>query len=214
MQIPEVFKKHHVSLSEVARRIGVSKGTLSDSVRRGNMYTDTLRKMAKAAGCNISEFFADEDNPNNEIPQEANKSKFTALIDAGGQLYRADGKEAVKAIISELRQSADSETSVKSIPTGSKATTKVFRSSMEVKEYVQVLCERCGIKNAYAPYLCMSFAGNYDFGIVFAVDADKNVIAATPFWRNQNGAYEVQNELVRVNNMALVRKVPPFRERE
>lgn len=214
MQIPKVFKEHNVSLSEVARRMGISKGTLSDAIRRDNMHTETLRRIAKAAGCNVSEFFADEDSPTNEMPQKANKSDFTVLIDAGGQLYRADNKEAVKAIIAELRRSADNETSVKSIPTGLKATTKVFRSSMEVKEYVQVLCERCGIKNAYAPYLCMSFAGNYDFGIVFAVDADKNIIAATPFWRNQNGAYEVQNELIRVNNMALVRKVSPFREKE
>lgn len=212
MEVSKVIRKHGYDLATVAKEMGILRGSLANQICKGNPQISYLRKIAGIIGANINEFF--EDELPQGMPQEANKSKFTALIDAGGQLYRADDKEAVKAIISELRQSADSETSVKSIPTGSKATTKVFRLSIEVKEYVQVLCERCGIENAYAPYLCMSFAGNYDFGIVFAVDADKNVIAATPFWRNQNGAYEVQNELIRVNNMALVRKVPPFRERE
>ena len=56
MQIAKVFKEHNVSLSEVARRMGISKGTLSDAIRRDNMHTDTLRRIAKAAGCNVSEF--------------------------------------------------------------------------------------------------------------------------------------------------------------
>lgn len=125
MQIPKVFKEHNVSLSEVARRMGISKGTLSDAIRRDNMHTETLRRIAKAAGCNVSEFFADEDSATSEMPQKANKGDFTVLIDAGGQLYRADNKEAAKAIIAKLRRSADCEASAKSIPTGSKATIKV-----------------------------------------------------------------------------------------
>ena len=125
MQISKVIKEHGLSMSEVARRMGISKGTLSNTICNGNMLVETMRRIATAVGCNISEFFADEDKPTNEMPQKANKSDFTVLIDAGGQLYRADNKEAVKAIIAELRRSADNETSDKSIPTGLKATIKV-----------------------------------------------------------------------------------------
>ena len=100
MEIKKVIKAHGLTMVEVARRMGVNKGTLSNTIRNENMLVGTLRNIAQAVGCSISEFFADEDNPNNEMPQEANKSKFTALIDAGGQLYRAGSLSQLEAFIS------------------------------------------------------------------------------------------------------------------
>lgn len=212
MQIAKVFKEHNVSLSEVARRMGISKGTLSDAIRRDNMHTDTLRRIAKAAGCNVSEFFADEDKPNEERPSVAQKSPFTVMIDCDGQIYRADDTKELEAIVAKLRHSGNCGT-----PTKSQAlnmTTTTFRYLDDIKEYMQVLCRKHGITNAYGISLPDSFDRNHHWGIIYATDAEKNVLAASPFWKNRNGLYEVQNELVRVGNMILQKQfqVTPFKK--
>lgn len=211
MQIAKVFKEHNVSLSEVARRMGISKGTLSDAIRRDNMHTDTLRRIAKAAGCNVSEFFTDEDKPNEEGPSVAQESIFTAMIDFDGQIYRADDTKELRTIISKLRQSVDNSTSKNRLSAYTR-TSSTFRYLKDVKEFIQVLCKRNGIENAYGPYLPENFGHNNDFGIVYAVDIRNNVIAASPYWKNTNGLFEVQNELVRVANMNLKYKVSPFKK--
>lgn len=210
MQIAKVFKEHNVSLSEVARRMGISKGTLSDAIRRDNMHTDTLRRIAKAARCNVSEFFADEDKPNEEGPSVAQKSNFTVMVDCGGQIYRADNSKEMGTLISKLRQSVDNSASTKSV--SAKMTTTEFRYLKEIREYIQVLCKKNGIEHAYGAYLPGNFGNSNAFGIAYAVDVDNNVLAASPYWKNKNGMYEVQNELTRVANMTLKYKVSPFKE--
>ena len=193
MQIAKVFKEHNVSLSEVARRMGISKGTLSDTIRRDNMHTDTLRRIAKAARCNVSEFFADEDKPNKEGPSVAQGSIFTAMIDFGGQIYRADDTKELRAIISKLRQSVDNRTSTKSV--SAKMTTTEFRYLKEIREYIQVLCKKNGIEHAYGAYLPGNFGNSNVFGIAYAVDVDNNVLAASPYWKNKNGMYGCKTNL-------------------
>ena len=61
MQITKVIKEHGLTISEVAERMGVNKSTLSTTISHGNMLVDTLRRIAQAVGCSISEFFADEE---------------------------------------------------------------------------------------------------------------------------------------------------------
>lgn len=212
MQITKIFSKHHVSLSEVARRMGISKGTLSDAIRRDNMHTDTLRRIAKAAGCNVSEFFADEDKQKEETPPAVLKSNFTVMLECNGQIYRADNAKELEAIVTKLQQTKNIGALTKSMPT--KITTTTFRYLEDVKEYMQVLCKKYGITDAYGTSLPESFEHNHQWGIIYAADADKNILAASPFWKNRNGLYEVQNELVRVGNMTLQKrfKVFPFKK--
>lgn len=212
MQITKIFSKHHVSLSEVARRMGISKGTLSDAIRRDNMHTDTLRRIAKAAGCNVSEFFADEDKQTEETPPAVLKSNFTVMLECNGQIYRADNAKELEAIVTKLQQTNNIGALTKSMST--KITTTTFRYLEDVKEYMQVLCKKYGITDAYGTSLPESFEHNHQWGIIYAADADKNILAASPFWKNRNGLYEVQNELVRVGNMTLQKrfKVFPFKK--
>lgn len=210
MQIAKVFKEHDVSLSEVARRMGISKGTLSDAIRRDNMHTDTLRRIAKAAGCNVSEFFADEDKPNEERPSVAQKSPFTVMIDCDGQIYRADDTKELEAIVAKLRRYGNDRVSTKS--RSANMPTTMFRYLKEIREYMQVLCKEHGIENAYGAYLPGNFGNSNALGIAYAVDVDNNVLAASPYWKKQNGMYEVQNELTRVANMTLKYKVSPFKD--
>lgn len=212
MQIAKIFSKHHVSLSEVARRMGISKGTLSDAIRRDNMHTDTLRRIAKAAGCNVSEFFADEDKQKEETPPAVLKSNFTVMLECNGQIYRADNAKELEAIVTKLQQTKNIGALTKSMST--KITTTTFRYLEDVKEYMHVLCKKYGITDAYGTSLPESFEHNHQWGIIYAADADKNILAASPFWKNRNGLYEVQNELVRVGNMTLQKrfKVFPFKK--
>ena len=85
MQIKKVIKEHGLTMVEVARRMGVNKGTLSNTIRNENMLVSTLCKIAQAVGCSISEFFADEETEDLRKEEKDNKSDFTALIDTGGQ---------------------------------------------------------------------------------------------------------------------------------
>ncbi len=99
MEIKKVIKAHGLTMVEVARRMGVNKGTLSNTIRNENMLVSTLRNIAQAVGCSISEFFADEETERNTAGSQ-NKRKFTALIDMGGQLYSADSLSQLEAFIS------------------------------------------------------------------------------------------------------------------
>lgn len=103
MQIKEVIREHGLTISEVAERMGVTKGTLSNTISHRNMTVSKLRKIAKATGCNISEFFADEETESNK-EKSANKHDFTALIDLGGEMYRADSLSQLEAIISTVEK--------------------------------------------------------------------------------------------------------------
>lgn len=101
MQITKVIKEHGLTISEVAERMGVNKSTLSTTISHGNMLVDTLRRIAQAIGCSISEFFADEEM---EKKESTNKPDFTALIDLGGEMYRADSLSQLEAIISTVEK--------------------------------------------------------------------------------------------------------------
>lgn len=99
MEIKKVIKAHGLTMVEVARRMGVNKGTLSNTIRNENMLVGTLRNIAQAVGCSISEFFADEETERNTAESQ-NKREFSALIDMGGQLYHTDSLSQLEAFIS------------------------------------------------------------------------------------------------------------------
>ena len=59
MDIKGVIKEHGFTLVEVANKMGITKGGVSQIVN-GTPQIGTLRTIAKIIGCNITDFFADE----------------------------------------------------------------------------------------------------------------------------------------------------------
>lgn len=208
MQISKVIKEHGLSMSEVARRMGISKGTLSNTICNGNMLVDTMRRIATAVGCNISEFFADEDTPNEEPPGIPQKSVLTAFIDCDGKMYRADDWNTLERLILKLCPTKDT----KVVPTEQNDTkTKIVcRTLDEVRENIFALCKEYGVK-ADRVFLPGNFDNTNNMGIAYAVN-DKNVVAASPYWRMEDGLIELQADLLKVSKMICTAPLSPKKD--
>ncbi len=59
MDIKSVAKAHGYTLVQVAQKMGITKGGLSQSIN-GNPTITSLRAVADAIGCKVGDFFADE----------------------------------------------------------------------------------------------------------------------------------------------------------
>ena len=206
MQIKKVIKEHGLTITEVAERMGVNKGTLSNTISHRNMTINKLRRIATAVGCNISEFFADEDKPTNEMPQKDNKSDFTALIDTGGQLYRADSLNQLETFILAFEPK---EKTIQAKQNDMKAKI-VCRTLGEVRENIFALCKEYGVK-ADRVFLPGNFDNTNNMGIAYAVN-DKNVVAASPYWRMEDGLIELQADLLKVSKMICTAPLSPKKD--
>lgn len=60
------------------------------------MTIDTLRRIATAAGCRMSEFFEDENEGGANFD-------LTAFIDCGGQVYKANNFKELENLVNTLR---------------------------------------------------------------------------------------------------------------
>lgn len=203
MQIKKVIKEHGLTMVEVARRMGVNKGTLSNTIRNENMLVSTLCKIAQAVGCSISEFFADEET---EDLRKDNKSDFTALIDVDGQLCRADSLSQLETFILTL---GPKEITTQSKQNDIKAKIKC-RTLGEVRENIFALCKEYGVK-ADRVFLPGNFDNTNNMGIAYAVN-DKNVVAASPYWRTEDGLIELQADLLKVSKMICTAPLSPKKD--
>lgn len=59
MDIKGVIKAHGLTLVDVAEKMGISKGGISQIVN-GSPNVKTLRTIAEIVGCKVGDFFADE----------------------------------------------------------------------------------------------------------------------------------------------------------
>lgn len=59
MNIKDVIKKHGFTISDVASSLGCSQSALSQSISVNPTY-NRIKEIANVLGCNISEFFEDE----------------------------------------------------------------------------------------------------------------------------------------------------------
>ena len=59
MDIKRVIKEHGLTVEQVAKRMGVTKGGLSQNIN-GNPTAEKLQQIANAIGCEVGDFF----NPN------------------------------------------------------------------------------------------------------------------------------------------------------
>lgn len=91
MIIKEIIKEKGLTINEVAERLNVSRQALSKQLN-GNLMVDTLERIAKAIGCNVSDFFADE------------SKDFCAFVKSGTEHYHADNIEELKGIITEIEK--------------------------------------------------------------------------------------------------------------
>lgn len=71
MDIKGVVKAHGFTLAEVAEKMGITKGGISQIVN-GSPNVKTLRTIADIVGCKVGDFFADE-------VSEASESAATVL---------------------------------------------------------------------------------------------------------------------------------------
>lgn len=61
MQISKVIKAYNMTQSDVAEKMSIEVASLRNMISKGNFNLTTLRRLADAIGCPISEFFADEE---------------------------------------------------------------------------------------------------------------------------------------------------------
>ena len=80
MDIKKVIKERGYTIEDVAKKMGISRVTLSQNMSR-NPTVGTLDRIANAINCNVSEFFADEKDVSNTIvcPHCGNPIKVTII---------------------------------------------------------------------------------------------------------------------------------------
>lgn len=59
MDVKGIVKEHGFTLVQVAEKLGITKGGLSQSIN-GNPTVETLRSIAEVIGCQVGDFFRDE----------------------------------------------------------------------------------------------------------------------------------------------------------
>lgn len=93
MDILGVIKRHGFTQSETAERMGVTKGTLSFTIKRGAPTMLQLRRIAEAVGAHMTEFFEDElpeqsfSAPIAEAPQSEPIRPIVGTIQMNGKTY-------------------------------------------------------------------------------------------------------------------------------
>ena len=66
MNVKAVIKEKGYTTEKVAGKLGITRVTPSQTLSR-NPTVNTLRKISEAIGCNISDFFKDEEGNNTTI---------------------------------------------------------------------------------------------------------------------------------------------------
>ena len=90
MRVKELLKQKGMTAKELASKIGISEGALSQSIKDGaNPNLQTITKIAAALGVDITELFA-------------KRGDFVAFIDHRGKLYRCDSINENRVLLDRL----------------------------------------------------------------------------------------------------------------
>ncbi len=93
MDIKGKIKEKGFSMVSVAKEMGITRETLYANIS-GNTTYKTMRKVADVIGCNISEFFKDE---------EEEKADFASYIRYKGVHYIADSLDEFLKQVEEIK---------------------------------------------------------------------------------------------------------------
>ena len=92
MDIKRVIKDKGYTIQDVAGMIGVNRVTLTNTIS-GNPTYRKMKQIADAIGCQVTDFFADEDK----------KSDFAAFVRFNGIHYTADTLDEFLKQVEEIR---------------------------------------------------------------------------------------------------------------
>lgn len=95
MDIKRVIKVKGYTIQDVADMIGVNRVTLTNTIS-GNPTYKKMKQIADAIGCQVTEFFEDEDNA----------SDFASYIRYKGIHYTADTLDEFFKQVEELKEIA------------------------------------------------------------------------------------------------------------
>ena len=68
MDIKSVIHAHGLRVMDVADKMGVNRVTLTNTIN-GNPTVKTLERIAEIVGCNVVEFFQDNQQQEQQVPQ-------------------------------------------------------------------------------------------------------------------------------------------------
>ena len=95
MDIKKVIKERGYTIEDVAKKMGISRVTLSQNMSR-NPTIGTLERIANAIGCKVVDFFQDEQSP------------FSAIVKYNGELKEVTSVGELEKIVLELKRERDS----------------------------------------------------------------------------------------------------------
>lgn len=94
MRFKETLEKYGITQMELADRLGINRVSVSRLLSEKNdIRLSTIEKIAKAIGCKVGDFFADE----------MSGTDFTALIKSGNEFFCASSLKELEDIVSELK---------------------------------------------------------------------------------------------------------------
>lgn len=94
MRFKETLEKYGITQMELADRLGINRVSVSRLLSEKNdIRLSTIEKIAKAIGCKVGDFFADE----------MSGTDFTALVKSGNEFFCASSLKELEDIVSELK---------------------------------------------------------------------------------------------------------------
>uniref|UniRef100_UPI003FF0790B helix-turn-helix domain-containing protein n=1 Tax=Alloprevotella sp. TaxID=1872471 RepID=UPI003FF0790B len=94
MRFKETLEKYGITQMELADRLGINRVSVSRLLSEKNdIRLSTIEKIAKAIGCKVGDFFADE----------MSGTDFTALVKSGNEFFCASSLKELEDIVSKLK---------------------------------------------------------------------------------------------------------------
>ena len=90
LRVKEIIKNKGLTMQEFADNLGITRDTLTRNIN-GNPTVDTLDKIAKALGVDITELFT-----------TSNNSSINGYLEVNNQLYKINSIDDIKKLLSEI----------------------------------------------------------------------------------------------------------------